>query len=157
MSTKFRIPKRFMPLVGLAAITAVTGLGLRVGLPAGNQTAQDHRTAQTPADLSLAPGEAALRATINPETGRVDIVAGEPGALPLDPYTQQALRRDAQGLMERHHPDGSVSVDLQGRFQSASVANLDNSGKVTVCTDEALPAQTALNTSTSAPQEAPVQ
>lgn len=86
-------------------------------------------------ETSAIPGHAAMRATINPETGEREISAGPP-TLALDPETQNALRRDTEGLKRVYHPDGSVSVNLQGRFQSASVARIGENGKVTICTDD---------------------
>jgi hypothetical protein len=82
------------------------------------------------------PGHAALRASINPETGKVE-VSTIPTAAPLDAGTQQALRRDSEGLVQKHHPDGSVSVLLQGRFQNVSVARIDENGKLVICTEDA--------------------
>ena len=78
---------------------------------------------------SFAPGQAALRATINPETGEVEVGVATSSA-PLDPETANALRRDSEGLKEVVHPDGSVSVNLEGRFQSVSVAHIDENGKL---------------------------
>ena len=37
--------------------------------------------------------------------------------------------------METVHPDGSVSVNLQGRFQSAAVARLTEDGTLFICSD----------------------
>lgn len=98
----------------------------------------------------LAPGSAAMRARINPETGGLEVSAGRPD-LTLDPITRQALRRDTEGLTPVYHPDGSVSVDLQGRFQSVSTARLDEAGKVIFCPEGApgpLP-ETSTDASTS--------
>jgi len=72
------------------------------------------------------------------------------------PATREALRRDDTGLVPVQHPDGSVSIDLQGRFQSASVAHLGEDGKVIVCTDQADHALEALKgnvSGTSKPAE----
>ena len=86
-----------------------------------------------------APGEAALRARIDPETGKVDvstIPSHAQSTLKLDPETTQALRRDTEGLKEVHHPNGAVSVNLQGRFQDAMVAHIDKNGRVVICTEK---------------------
>ena len=94
-------------------------------------------------DDAATPGHAALRATIDPETGRREIVAGP--SLALDHDTQNALRRDTDGLKILHHPNGARSVNLQGRFQSATVARIGPDGKALICTDEADHAHNALN------------
>jgi len=93
-----------------------------------------------PSSQDRAPGEAALRATINPETGRVDIStvrSNAPANAALDAGTLEALRRDTEGLKQTFHPDGAVSVNLQGRFQSVSVARIGDDGKVVICTEDA--------------------
>jgi len=82
------------------------------------------------------PGEAALRARINPETGRVE-VSTIPAAAVLDPETANALRRDTEGLKQTIHPSGAVSVNLQGRFQNVSVARLHGDGKLVICSEDA--------------------
>lgn len=86
-------------------------------------------------DAGGAPGTAALRATIDPETGALEVGTAPVSARELDAAAQNALRRDTEGLIEERHPDGSVSVNLQGRFQSVSVVHRDENGTVTVCTD----------------------
>jgi hypothetical protein len=114
-------------------VLAVAGLGL-VSL-----TGDAHHASQTtPAVAShdaMAPGEAGLRAFINPETGKVEVGTG--AAFEFDADTENALRRDSEGLVEVRHADGSVSVDLQGRFQSVSMIHVDENGKKFVCTDHA--------------------
>lgn len=95
-------------------------------------------TPSEPAVSAPVPGEASLRATINPETGKVDvstIPSGVQSTQTLDPETAEALRRDTDGLKQVHHPNGAVSVDLQGRFQNATVARIDKNGKVLICTE----------------------
>ena len=41
------------------------------------------------------------------------------------------LNKSTEGLVEEHNPDGSVSVDLQGRFQNVTVARVNQDGTVT--------------------------
>lgn len=43
-----------------------------------------------------------------------------------------ALSTSSVGLQEVVHPDGSVSVDLQGRFQSRIYGTLEPDGDVTI-------------------------
>lgn len=44
----------------------------------------------------------------------------------------EAKRIPASELVEKHHPDGSVSMDLKGQFQHVPVAIMGNDGKVTI-------------------------
>ena len=41
------------------------------------------------------------------------------------------LNRSSEGLVEEQHADGSVTVDLQGRFQSVAVARENDDGTIT--------------------------
>lgn len=41
------------------------------------------------------------------------------------------VNQSTEGLVEVKHPDGSVSMDLQGRFQNVSVAKREADGTVT--------------------------
>jgi len=88
---------------------------------------------QDDASRAGTPGTAAMRATISPE-GVLSVASGR-FDLPLDPATAQAVRRDDTGLVPVHHPDGSVSIDLQGRFQSVSIARIGDDGPIVSCAD----------------------
>lgn len=124
--------------VGLVALAA-TGVTV-ASLTRGNEKARTpDTTAATAATPASAPGTAAMRAYLNPETGKIDVgVAHAPqaAAQAFDPATQNALRRDATGLVEVHHPNGAVTVNLQGRYQSVAVLRLSRDGKKVVCTDD---------------------
>ena len=113
-------------LASVLALVMIVGIWLR----------PDSETPDPSGTPGLSPGSAAMRATINPETGELEIRAGGP-ILSLDPATREALRRDDEGLEQVFHPDGSVSVDLKGRFQSASVARIGEDGKLVICTEHA--------------------
>lgn len=41
------------------------------------------------------------------------------------------LNKSSEGLVEQHNADGSVEMDLQGRFQSVTVARINKDGSVT--------------------------
>lgn len=97
------------------------------------------------------PGHAAMRAYLNPETGELEVGVAPANEADLDADTQNALRRDTEGLLQVHHADGSVSMDLQGRFQSVSVVRTNQDGTFTVCTDQTEGAKQALDGNTSVP------
>lgn len=49
---------------------------------------------------------------------------------------KELLNQSTDGLVQVHHPDGSVSMDLQDRFQNVTVARIDEDGNaVTSCVD----------------------
>lgn len=79
------------------------------------------------------PQGAALRVHLDPETG--DIVPVPVTGLDkaeLDRQMKESLNRSSEGLQQVHHPDGRVSMDLQGRFRSLSVATVDSNGQAKV-------------------------
>jgi hypothetical protein len=89
-------------------------------------------------------GVSAMRAYLDPETGEIGAGVGPVASKTLDPETQNALRRDTEGLVEVRHPDGRVSVNLQGRFQNAAVARVDENGVVTICSEHVHDVERAL-------------
>ncbi len=103
-------------------------------------------------DTAIQPGTAALRATINPETGEIEISSKAPKTT-LDIQTVESLRRDTEGLKPVVHPNGAVSVNLEGRFQSVSVVRIDKNGKRIVCTEDAGEIEKAIREETAADSE----
>ena len=49
-----------------------------------------------------------------------------------DPFLRNALSRSTEGLEVVRRSDGSLMVDLQGRFQSISTARIDSEGGVEI-------------------------
>ena len=110
----------------VAGVTAllVLAVALPWALSAGGPAPTEPAT-------GIAPGTAAMRVAIDPETGEF-VPAVDKAA---DVQLQQLLRRDSDGLVEVVHPDGSVSIDLEGRFMNASLARIDADGELeTICT-----------------------
>jgi len=104
-------------LVAIGA--AIVALSL---LAAISRPRDARRSAAVASAGDLPRGTAALRLTVDPETGR--IAAGK-GGLGV------GFERSAAGLREERLPDGLVKVDLQGRFRSALVVHVDpQTGKV---------------------------
>ena len=69
------------------------------------------------------------RVFINPETGKL---GGPPaGVKPpgLSIATQNRLSRSSDGLQTQQLPDGTVLMNLQGRFQNMSVVTLGEHGE----------------------------
>ncbi len=80
------------------------------------------------------PQRAGQMAYIDPATGEF---TSTPPVSEIQPAPFQASPlTDLPPLQEVHHPDGSASVHLQGRFRSPVFATLDKSGKVSVKHDE---------------------
>ena len=72
---------------------------------------------------------AALRVQLDAETGAlVPVTASNKSELAQQ--MKRMLNRSSVGLPEVRHADGGTSVDLQGRFQSLSIATTDPDGHV---------------------------
>jgi hypothetical protein len=108
------------PLRWTAALGVLATLAFTVSLV-------EIRAAAVPGHLP--PGAAAMRVAIDPETGALVHAPLDP-AKALDPTLANMLSRSTEGLIEVHYPDGRVSVNLQGRFQSVSLARLSEAGEV---------------------------
>ncbi len=84
---------------------------------------------------------AGLRAHIDPETGEL-IGYRAPGRadIQLSERVQEALSRSDEGLESITLPDGSVRVDLQGRFRHLNAARLVSGRDLeSICVDHLLP------------------
>jgi hypothetical protein len=66
---------------------------------------------------------------LDPQTGQVRPLTQEE-AQELAAGIKQLVNQSTDGLQSVRHADGSVSIDLQGRFQSIAVAKRDEDGKV---------------------------
>lgn len=66
---------------------------------------------------------------IDPQTGQVRPLTQQE-AERLAAEIKQLVNQSTDGLQSVRHPDGSVSMDLQGRFQNIAVAKLDTDGKL---------------------------
>lgn len=82
--------------------------------------------AAAPATKAVAPGEAGMRAYIDPETGRIGM-APSPASVPDDAFP--ILTDSGDGLVNETLPDGSHRIDLQGRFQDYAVIRIGADGQ----------------------------
>ena len=106
-----------------------------------------HASQLTPATPALSGqdsvGMSSMRAFIDPETGAIS-------SLPAPALSGKALMpqlsRSSEGLTPVTLPDGTVMVNLQGRFQNASIARIDVKGVLhTICTEDFSDAQRFLS------------
>jgi len=72
---------------------------------------------------------AALRVQLDAETGAI-VPVTTASKRELAQQMARMLNRSAAGLQEVRHADGGIAMDLQGRFQSLSVATTDPDGRV---------------------------
>lgn len=74
---------------------------------------------------------------VDSQTGQVKPLTPEE-AQKLAEGLRQVINRSSEGLVEKQEADGSVTVDLQDRFQNVAVARTNDDGTVTEgCVDNA--------------------
>jgi len=96
-----------------------------------------------------APGSAGMIVALDPETGTFGMPTPEQ-ARELEEQMKASLSHSDEGLEFIDHPDGSTSVDLQGRFQNMSIAHIGPDGRVhTTCVDDHDAARKALDPATA--------
>jgi hypothetical protein len=101
-------------------------------------------------------GAAAMRVRLDPESGTL-LLDTSPMATNKATDLEAMLSRSDEGLVSEFLPNGTVRVDLQGRFQNASVAHIGADGRIhTNCTDQLHEAQDHLTGTDHAASEAPV-
>ena len=92
-------------------------------------------------DHATVHGQSGMRVALDTETGTLGLPSPEEQKV-LDAELEEMLSRSTDGLQRQVLPDGTVRVNLQGRFQSASIATIDAQGHVhTSCVDHAPAAQ----------------
>jgi hypothetical protein len=134
--------RRMLPGAAIAIALAVAGWAA-LSHTTNHESTPTAATEIAPA--ATAPGEASLRAYIDPETGEMTVGVTSDTPLSLDPATENALRRDSEGLVPVRHADGSVSVNLQGRYQSVSAIHITEDGSKIICNENADAVHDALN------------
>ncbi|HET9950606.1 MAG TPA: hypothetical protein VFS09_02300 [Candidatus Eisenbacteria bacterium] len=104
-------------------------------VPASAQSDAPAIAAATPATPR---GSAGMIVGIDPETGKLGLPSkAERAALDRAANLSPALDRSDAGLTVIHRPDGSMMVDLQGRFQDYAVMRITPDGrKVETCVQE---------------------
>ena len=95
-------------------------------------------------DQRVLPAVGGMLIGIDPETGKLGMPTREQWN-ELSDLEQQRLDHSSAGLVEVHYPDGSVSEDLQGRFQEFATVRIGPDGKLVFqCVDGAENAERAL-------------
>jgi hypothetical protein len=89
---------------------------------------------------------------IDPETGRLGMPSPE-DMLQLSAPERIGLMRSAAGLEAVRLPDGTVMINLQGRFMDYSVVRLDAAGRPRIgCVDDPRSLSRFLGTGEAAPE-----
>jgi hypothetical protein len=129
----------------IGALTGIVAIGLIVAAGTADQAVSPAVAESAPpadgsstSQVTTTPGSAGMWAAIDPETGDLIPVPAGTVTKARDAELARMLSRSTDGLEEVVLPDGSVMVDLQGRFMNASVATIDENGELqTSCVDDA--------------------
>ena len=114
-------------IVAVFALGAMAAVSLR-GSQAKTSTPQTS-SAQTNDARANQRYRASTQIPLNPQTGQVRPLTQEE-AQRLGAELKQLVNQSTDGLQSVRHADGSVTMDLQGRFQNIAVAKLDEDGKL---------------------------
>jgi hypothetical protein len=115
-------------LIAVAIVMAVLALGAMAAVSLRSQakdTKAQQANAGTPANLRTNTQPASFV----PQTGQIRPLTQEE-AQRLAEGLKKLVNQSTDGLQSVQHADGSVSMDLQGRFQSVAVAKRDENGNV---------------------------
>jgi hypothetical protein len=119
--------KRLRRVTAVATVMAVLALGATAAVSLRTSQARDTTARQTGNGTN-----ANLRMNSQPapfvmQTAQVKPLTQEE-AQKLAEGIKQIVNQSTDGLKEVRHADGSVSMDLEGRFQSVAVAKRDENG-----------------------------
>lgn len=134
---------------GVTVLLLVVSVATVAVLSSGGST--ESETAAVTSNANSTVGAEGMRVYLDPETGEVGAQPDPSAVIELDDAMQNALRYDDEGLKTTHHADGSVSMNLEGRYHSASMVHVDENGKRVICTDSADHAKHVVNNEISTP------
>lgn len=127
--------KKIRRLILICSIVAVFALGVTAAVSlrdsaVKNSTPQRSKgQAKVDTHDNLTVRAAARQVPLDPQTGQVRPLTQEE-AQKLADGIKQLVNQSTEGLQAVRHADGSVSMDLQGRFQNIAVAKRDEDGKL---------------------------
>ena len=100
-------------------------------------------------NASYAPGTNGMRVYMDPETGEVTSTPPADAVLELDAALENTLRHDDEGLVTEKHPNGSSSLNLQGRYGDVVMIRVDENGKAMMCSGDETTVAKTLNDNTT--------
>lgn len=134
---------RFNRLLLFSAIVALAVLGVGAVSVLSRQTANGKEAKDLPTAGTTANKTRIMMRNIGQEP---QTPAQDEKIQPLTPQEAETmaqglkplLNKSTEGLKQVQHRDGSVSLDLEGRFQNVTVARINKDGTVTTsCVDNA--------------------
>jgi hypothetical protein len=123
--------KKATRMIALVVVMAVMALGAMAAVSMRSSQTKDTAARQTNADTGA---NASQRMNAKPapfvmQTAQIKPLTQEE-AQRLAEGLKKLVNQSTDGLQQVRHADGSVSMDLEGRFQSVAVAKRDENGNV---------------------------
>lgn len=118
--------RRAVLVVAVLALGAMAAISLRTSQAKDSSVHPDSGAARASAKLRTN----AQQTPFAMQTGQIRPLTQEE-AQKLAAGLRQLVNQSTDGLKSVQHPDGSVSIDLEGRFQSVAVARRELDGRVT--------------------------
>ena len=129
---KSRLFSKTTVLVATAilAIAAITVVSRQNANMTGSSDHERRSPVAKKVDKNLVTVEVAgQKVQVDSQTGQIQELTPEEKQK-LAAGLKQMVNKSAEDLTEIHHSDGSVSVDLEGRFQNVTVAKIDEDGNL---------------------------
>ena len=124
-------------VAAILAVAAITIVSKQVVKGNGGDAGKGPNNAETPGAVAENSGKqyitvkvAGREVQVDPQTGQIKPLTPEE-AKRLADGLKVMLNNSTEGLVEVHHANGSVSMDLQGRFQHVMVARTEADGTLT--------------------------
>ena len=135
-----KFPRRPVMIITAIAVVAIAAITVVSRQSATGNQADGVRKVTTP--MANAADQKFTKVKVAGQDVFVDSQTGQIRPLTAQEAQQLAqglkgmLNRSTEGLVEEQHADGSVSMDLQGRFQNVTVARVNEDGTTTqACID----------------------
>ena len=138
---KITKPAKRFPRPPVLIITAIAVVAIAAVTVVSRQSApgSEARKADGPQNLTTTVSGPADEKYMKVKVAAQDVPVNQTGQVkPLSPEEAQKLadslkhmlNKSTEGLVEERHADGSVSVDLQGRFEHVTIARKNQDGTV---------------------------
>jgi hypothetical protein len=127
-------------------IASLPAIVLLAAIPARAQTAAtDVSTAE-----AASADDSGQKAAIDPATGRLRALTPDEARALIDSVAR-SVSQSGDGLTLLYHSNGAISIDLENRFESASLVRMESDGSLTVqCVTTAAEAETFLRAGVAA-------
>jgi hypothetical protein len=115
-------------ILAIAAVTVISGQNAGVQEPTEQE--RSSQMAKKRNKKVVAAEEAGHQHEVDSQTNQNPELTPEE-AQKMATGLKQLINKSTEGREEVQHPDGSASIDLDGRFQNVTVAKVDRDGNLT--------------------------